>query len=524
MFYEDDDIVIPGDLKPISDSTAEPEFQRSFNAAVETIRGLAGNVERVRQTSERVAADLREQMKAVNAGAGMRYEPAGDAALLDARYCEGDGVRLGRSEAVDFVLPDGSVETMVQHGLLTDPYPATRAQQEAQEAYHAYALAMQRARRARLPNVYADPLVRKSFGELRRALVSIPGRAGAACRAMFADGASLQRAISNTSGVGAQLIASPQTGDIIRPYDLARRIAGMFPMRPAPAPVFKRPTITGRARLKARGVTGDDPTRYPVATWTTSEVTLTIVDLVIMALLDTLWVRDAATLIANPMGEVVNWLRTGVADSLEVGILHGDTAATHQDAVATWTLGGVYTAGDLAGSDEISHKFLGLRAKAFDDSTTNSGGGTFDFGDYLTTKALMGVHASAPNVKAITGLATMLRAIASATNFQTVDKFGTFATMITGTVGKLGGDDVVLSQFMNDDLANTGLYTGSGSTGAIVVVAPDQFAMYELAAGSEDFDAMYPERGGQYVGSVIRRLFTSTCLSTEKPVAYCYNI
>ena len=50
------------------------------------------------------------------------------------------------------------------------------------------------------------------------------------------------------------------------------------------------------------------------------------------------------------------------------------------------------------------------------------------------------------------------------------------------------------------------------------------YCHYEHAAGSDDFDVSYPERGAQYVGMVKRSVLAPEVISTETPCAVVYNL
>jgi hypothetical protein len=274
---------------------------------------------------------------------------------------------------------------------------------------------------------------------------------------------------------------------------------------------------------RKRGKTStNSPAQYAVSTFTTSDTTISVVDRVIMALIDPLWAADQGQVLGDPVGFVSDWLMRGDMDSLEIAILHGDTAGSHQDTIASWTLGSLYTAGDLDGADSPLKFYLGLRARAFDDSNNIAGGGTFDMTDHAAALDAMGVHAA--GAVCLWGLHGYFTQLVGNSIFTTVDKMGDRATQLTGEVGTVGGKPIVISEFVSNDLASTGLYTGSGTTTTAVYVNPDAWVLADHQSGADDFEQIYSDKGAHYVGMVRRQAFYPNCISTEKPCAAIINL
>lgn len=513
-----------GSIKLIDASSTPREFNENLAIQTAAIREVAGDTQRLRERLERILPEAQAALKQAKADSRAEWVPEGETYHAEARYLRPDGaVRLGTSER-QILLPNGEIYNQRSYGLLTDPYPVVGWQADARKAYLSYAVAYARARRVSPQNPWGDTILRKAYARFEGALRGAPGKIGNFFRAMFSDPESRKRAISNTSGSGGELIDVPKISDVRRPADLARRIPGLFPMQDVPASSFKQGIVTGRALARKRGkTTTNNPAQYPVVTFTTSDTTLTVIDRVIMALVDPLWAADQGQILDDPMGLVMDWLMRGDLDSLEVAILHGDTAGTHQDsALATWTLGSYYTAGDLDGSDSPAKFWIGLRARAFDDSATVAGGGTFDMTDHGGALDAMGVHAAGAMI--FTGLHCYFTQFVANTIFTTVDKMGDRATQITGEVGSIGGKPVIISEFVTNDMPNTGLYTTSGATTYAVYCNPDAWVLADHQGGADDFEQLYADKGANYVGFVRRQLLYPNCISTEKPCSVIINL
>lgn len=510
-----------GETRVINAGDSAEKLNELFSVHRAALLQDHGDLVRLREKVDRMVPEAQALLRQAKSEARAEFVPQGNARQMDARYLRPDGaVIFGRTvETVD--MPGGDPEQVVRHGFLSDPHPVTEEQLRARNAHSGFTIAFHRAKKMNA-DPWRDPLVRKSFVNFRKAMLAVPGQTGEFLRSMFSSSAELKRVISNATGTGAELVLVPTMSNLRRPADLARRIPGLFAIREVASPSFKQPIVTGRALATKRGATGNDPTRYPVSTFTSSDVTLTVVDQVIMALIDPLWVSDASQILDDPMGLVLAWLESGYLDTLELAMLHADTAGTHQDAIATWTMGGLYTAGQLDGVNASSKWWAGIRARAYDDGNNISAGGSFDIADHFTAIEAMGNHGA--DAVAITGLHCLYTQILPYSGFTTVDKMGQLATQITGEIGKLGKNPLIISEMIPNDFANTGLYTGSGSTTEIVYVDPTSYEYYEYAGGADDFDQMYPDKGAQYVGMVRRGLFAPTCLATEKPAAVSYNL
>lgn len=516
---------IATDIQPFDKGTSLRDVHGLLETHRHALREVSGDAQRTAERLERMLPEMEKKMAAAKAEAGARYVPLGDADLVDARYVMPDGsVRLGKSTE-KYTLPDGSEDEYVRQGLLTDR-PVTREQDEAQRAYAGLALAYQRASRysRKGANPWTDPLVKRSFRHFRKTMMAIPGKTGAYLRKLFTEPELMKRAVSNTSGSGGELVAVPTIAIVRRPADLARRVVGLIRVIEVPASSFKRPVVTGRALAKKRGSITDDPARYPVRTFTTSDDTVTVVNQELTALLDPLWVTETSNILEDPMSLVNDWLMRGWGDSWEISYLHGDTAGSHQDAIASWTLGSYFTAGDLDGTNSPLKWWIGLRARAVNDSKTVSAGGTWDASDHFGAIELLGNHAGG-RVVSITGLHCLYTQLLDYDKFLTLDAFGQRATLITGEIGSIGGVPVIISEFMSDDFdSSSGLFTGSNSSSEIVYTNADAWTYYEHTPGSDDFDVSYPERGAQYVGGVRRGVLSPTCIDAETPASVLYNL
>lgn len=509
-----------GSVRAINAGTSAEDLNTVLETHANAIREVSGDLARRAERIERMMPDTAALVSKARAEARSEWVPHGDAHHLDARYIQGEEIRFGSvTERVLVPGPNG-VETVeqVRHGLLTDPNTVTVEHERVRKAYAAYGLA--RAIASKRDGM--QPLVRKAFMGFRSALMALPGRTGEMLRTALTDPNLFQRVISNVAGTGGNLIATPTLSTVIRPADMARRLAGLVPIVEVAGSTFKQPIVTGRALARRRGATTDDPARYPVQTFTTSDQTLSVVDRVIQVLLDDTWATEQAMVLGDPMGLVMDWIAMGDADTLELAFMHGDTTATHQDTISTWTMGSRYTAGQLDGTNSPMRFWNGIRAEAFDRSATVAGGGTLDAADHFGALALMGTLAAGARVNV--GLRCFYEQFLANALFTTVDKAGAAATLQTGQLGQIGDTPIDLTDTLAKEYASTGLYTGSGTTNTAVYWNPGAYAHYFHSGGSTDWDVAQPDRGAQIIGMKRRSLLYKTCLSTEVPAAAIINL
>ena len=516
---------ILGDVKPIESGTAARDLTDLLGRHRAAIRHLDAQRGEDRQQIERMIGDAQRTLTAAQQQASAQWIAAGDDTDVDRRYFNGEALQLGiKTERT--IRPDGEAIEIKRHGLLTAPAGTSPAHEDLIRAYQAlgmsYRIASRQSNHARNP--WGHPLVARQWIRFTEAARQLGGRSGDYLRKIISGEIDI-RAISGSAGSGGELISQPTISAVRRPTDLARRIPGLVVSREVPSSTFKAPIVTGRALAKRRGTTANDPSRYPVSNFTSADTSISVFDRTITAILDMLWATDNGLVLGDPIGFVMDWLMQGDADSLEMAFLHGDTAGTHMDTLSTWTMGGLYTAGDLDGSDSMLKAWIGFRGRAHDDSKTTSAGGTFAAATHFAAMDLLGVRAGTGGVVAMTGLHALYTQILPLADFTTVDKFGPRATLLTGEIGAIGGVPVIVSQMLPNQFdSSSGLYTGSNASSIMVYADTSAYCHYEHAAGSDDFDVSYPERGAQYVGMVKRSVLAPEVISTETPCAVVYNL
>ena len=312
----------------------------------------------------------------------------------------------------------------------------------------------------------------------------------------------IARIFADSSGIGADWI--PDT-----PFpELERQI--MF--RPSRWQIFQqvqmtrnplyRPLRSGFLRpYKGAVPLVDDPSADPLSSFTTSSQVIEAIEMVVGAQIH--MNADEDSLIA--------WepeIRTDLVDAhvfgIENAITNGDTAASHQDAIALWDtrlrLGG--TAG-LGGANDHRRSWDGHRriSRQLTAMTTDGATAAVTFAHImsdLNTVAPESLLSSDGRVSVVIEVSpeTFFGTIVNLAEFDAFDNVGLLASVLTGQIGDVsrtpggllpgqvgfiqGRFPVLVNYLLTKDLAATGLYTGSGATSTKLTYAADRFQMFIL--------------------------------------------
>lgn len=530
MFCEDDDVF--GELGKevrFGDDVAAAELASTINrqrSAILTLRkqideGKSTEAERA-ETIARMGEDLRAVHARVKQGAGVIWQPGGDAGDVTRRYLRSDGLVQFSSTVETVPLPRGGRIQVKRPGLLTDDKPVTREHAALVNAFFRYAFAASIGARgvSGASEAAQDIWIRGVVP----AMQAMPGPVGDFLRTMLSDPATFERAMNATAGTGGELISNPTIGGALRtPRTLPRRVASRIAMQRAISKTFTVPIITGRALLRLQGAITDDPARATPQSQTTTSAAVTMKDLIANVLVQSTFFRDIQSSGMDGIMLIMAFLDQAAADTDELMLLHGDTAASHQDTLSTWTLGSYFASGQLDGSDAPTKALLGIRARAHDDSNTATAGGAFDAADHFGTLALLGNWGQgAICTVGVNGIYTLM----ANSLFTTVDKFGDRATLLTGQLGQIGNTPVDISEFLPKEFDTTsGLRTGSNAGNIAVYHNPAAMTLWDMEpADGGEFDVSEPHKGARYIGRTATRQITFNVPSGEKPAAVLYNL
>lgn len=348
-----------------------------------------------------------------------------------------------------------AVEFDVLPGFLDDPDPKSEAQRKLQEVWSVRNI-VRAQRRARGHSGITPHL----DARVARALAACP--------------VDVQRAFVDGTNVGAEWIPDDYV-PVLETYIKGARFgaSGLVPELAVGRDTTILPYLTsGYVPYVRAKASGDDPAQYRASSLATDSRSITVKTLAVRAQVDDEASEDAYAFLAS---QIFAEAAYALASAEEDAMINGDTTATHQDAIASWTAGGEWAASPGGGSDDHRRLVIGLRARAADISNTVDRS-TTSFATFMADRAsLAGPKAGPMDTVCVAGGYVLAAILGTITEVKTRDVYGPQATVVTGELMRLGGTPLIESAFMTRDLASSGLYTGSGATGGYVILRPSRF-------------------------------------------------
>lgn len=483
----------PGQIK---DNSGLITFLGEAKAAIEDLRKSADPSAAI----ERATSDFSEKFRKIEEQLAAPKFVNRDVTGTDrdlAKYVKADGSLrlLGGTETVTFKGSNGKTITAEVDvpGLVDDVELASPWQRDLQRKIGERKLIKLAMGGGATPNTDRD-------------IASLIARAPAGMRDIVA------RAFVDSATAGAEWIPDRFSPEVYMAFEAPTVLASLFGSVSLSGPTVK-PKMTGQARpYKLSAINGDDPAVLTPCSVTTSSQTLDPGGFYVRMVVDKIASEDAAVAVI-PMLQA-NMVKTMI-DGYEDCIVNGDTAGTHQDAIATWNARSRWGASGLGGSADHRRTFLGLRALAFDRTATvdQSAGQTIAkimeelFGAMGELAMQDGVICTSPEV--------FFKKLLLDSNVYTVDKFGPAATIRTGQLGAAGGRPIVVSRWVTADLATTGLYTGTGAYSGVLAFTPGAFAHYVRRGPSVEVEVSAKTQSTDLVITQRKAMDTLTA-STEK--------
>jgi hypothetical protein len=144
--------------------------------------------------------------------------------------------------------------------------------------------------------------------------------------------------------------------------------------------------------------------------------------------------------------------------------------------------------------------------------------------DIMATRSLLGSgYQASGDLLMVVSPSVMVKHLLALTQVATLDQFGPAASILTGSIAKLAGMDVLISGFMTEDLDGAGVYTGGSDTdtGYVICHRPSwRIANYKPT--TVDMDREITK--GQVEIVATRRTALVDMSGTNKSVAYGYNV
>lgn len=331
--------------------------------------------------------------------------------------------------------------------------------------------------------------------------------------------AQVSKANYDGAGVGAELIPDQFLAELHMEYQVPTVVRSLFSEVQMTSNTMLAPRINRGGRPYIKGtVTSDNPALYPVSTVQMGQAQITAKGLSTRYILDEELIEDSAVLLLPAMQRMI---AKDMRDAVEDALINGDSAATHQDAIASWNIRERWGASGLGGSNDHRRLWTGLRAASYDKSTTLDVNNV-DAAKLLELISKLGEYAAADKVLIVSPEA-LYESLMGLEQVITLDKFGPQATILSGQMGSIFGMPIVVSRFLSDDLATTGLYTGSGATTGMLCVSRDSWNIF--ARRGISIQQEQDIKSGAYNMVATERLtFDSLDASDVKNVAFGFNL
>lgn len=289
---------------------------------------------------------------------------------------------------------------------------------------------------------------------------------------------AITKAFNDQSGTGAEFIPDQFISDLYQTFQLPKRLRGLLTRVQADRNTLLIPRLNRGGRPYIKGeITVDSPlAQYTTSTPATGQSTINIKGLASSYVLDDAAVEDAALAVLPIFSQQI---AQDLEDAFEDCMINGDTAATHQDAISSWNIRSRWGASGLGGSSDHRRTFNGMRAAAFDQSNTAAkAGASLASSDILAGMASLG-ELGASNLVMVVSPEFMIESLMGLQEVITIDKFGPAASVLSGQIGSIFNVPIIMSRFLSNDLAATGLYTGSGSTTGFLLFNAASYYLYE---------------------------------------------
>ncbi|MEL6347162.1 MAG: hypothetical protein AAFV53_28870 [Myxococcota bacterium] len=381
------------------------------------------------------------------------------------------------------------------NGLLDCDETFGSAHARAKDAYAAMMMVVSTKRGVSQPQ--ANPqtwaqVAPKSFAKLCHALESMPGQTGKILRGQvdqiyrgaMGDMSIAHKIFTNLNGTGGEFIP----GEVRLP-ELERDLR-LANIDLAINNIETRPTSTVNLKIPFAG-TGLIPYLYgytqgtnpPAFTATTPDTAKRSVDIKGMAVrleMD----RDAdEDSVVDARAAMSQMIARALLLGQEDAFINGDTAASHQDAIASWSPNNLWGSSFSGGGGKDHRRaYLGLRARAFDigSSVQVDASAALTYGDCMALAgAFTAPYASEGQMILTTSYQAYFAHFLAIEELVTLEKYGQGAAVLSGEIGRIGPWVLMKTPVLASDMASTGLYTGSGALATAVGYNRDRYCFYE---------------------------------------------
>ena len=484
--------------------------QKMVNEAQSIIRGIARHqktsTEKLSQMEKQVKDLKRAQRLLTESVQTLPVESSGGDSRLKT-YVKQDGTVQWSEEKAKINIPGSGTVQYNSKGLLDADVPCNDWHRDL------IRLAQKRAF-VRMVIPEKSPNTPKCDLELHRHLQHAPREIAPA----------VQKAFYDSAGVGAEWIPDEFKPELWEPFQIPRNLRALIPSVSVERNTILIPRLTRGGRPYKKGeVTSDDPALYQASTVETSQKTINIKGMAVRYVVDDAAMEDSAIAL---MPTLSRQIAVDLEDAWEDCALNGDTAAVHQDTLATWNIRGRWGAVGLGTASDHRRGFMGFRAAAADRLTSNqvAAPAALALADIVGSMGSMGEYGT-ENRYIIASPEVVIQHILELAEVITVDKFGPAATILSGQIGSILGTPILMSRFIGADMNATGIYNGVPPTtqSGLIIFNTSSWFQYEKRGILVETDKDI-RSGSVNIVATMRNVLDTPDTDTAKNVAYLNNM
>lgn len=326
--------------------------------------------------------------------------------------------------------------------------------------------------------------------------------------------ATIIKAIADTSTSGGEWIPDVYSSMLYEEFYTPNGIAGLFPLEEYQGGSLIIPSISDTIRpyIKQK-ISSDDPSKYTASSPGSANTTIDMSGLAARVLVDDAANEDS---IFPLLPEINRRIARALGDAYEDTMINGDTAATHQDTIASFNIRDRWGSTGLGGSADHRRAFIGFRALAADRScTVNQASGMTISKVMEELVGGLGERAGG-NVVILVSPEVMFKKLMTDTNVLTVDKFAANATILRGQLAQVFGIPIVMTRWLSSKYNTSGIFDGSTMTkSGVLVVSRDEFKHYQRRGPMLEMERDITIGGYNLVATQRRKMVTLSSSSSK---------
>jgi len=318
---------------------------------------------------------------------------------------------------------------------------------------------------------------------------------------------------TSAAGVGLEWIPEGFSQSMIDLVEIEAKITSLFQSFTMPTNPYTFPVKSSHlTAYKGGEATTDSPSMYKTSSMGTDDLTFTAIKSIVNTAVSDEMIEDAYVAVLPELRRDIAIAQSRGSDN---AIINGDTTATHLDT------------GYTVASDDIRRSWNGLRDMCI--STLKNDGSTWSTSAGLALlrglNSEMGLYGINPDEIKVLCNTNMYQKMMSLAEVRTVDKFGAVATIKNGRLNAIDGEQIVLTQHVEELQNASGVYDGTTETLTQLLKVWTPGFRVGIRKGFTIEYVRKPLYGNSYLVSTMRKHFRAIRDTTTEPmIGWLYNV